>query len=365
MLAKLRKRDSLGRIYGFSFFATVLVFLAAGIYGGAGALLTVLVLCALEITFSFDNAVVNAKVLQRMPPFWQKAFMTVGIIIAVFGMRLVLPIVLVAVMAGLPMGEVLRLALEHPETYAHYLDEAHPLIASFGGIFLLMIFIEFILDYGRRVHWLSIIEKPLVKIGRLRQVAPLLALTALLFVTQALAGEGQKFTVLLAGVTGIVVYLGIRSLAEVFELQHEKQVRHPHHRALLSVGFVNFVYLEVLDASFSFDGVIGAFAITNMVLLIAAGLGVGAIWVRSMTIHLVRKNTLLRYRYLDHGAHYAIGALAVMLLLGIRYHVPEAITGTIGIVIIGFALIVHGATIRHTSRQRLRNTRCSTDRVTV
>lgn len=339
MLKKITKRDSLPRIYGFSFFATVAVFLAAGFFGGAGALLTVLVLCALEITFSFDNAVVNAKVLQRMSPFWQKAFMTVGIIIAVFGMRLILPIVLVAIMAGLPMGEVVRLALERPEEYAHYLDEAHPLIASFGGIFLLMIFIEFILDYGRRVHWLSIIEKPLVKIGRLRQVAPLLALTALLFVTQILGGE-QKFTVLLAGVTGIVVYLAIRSLAEVFELQHEKQQRSrlKPHRALLSVGFINFMYLEVLDASFSFDGVIGAFAITNMVLLIAAGLGVGAIWVRSMTIHLVRKNTLLRYRYLDHGAHYAIGALAVMLLLGIRYHIPEAITGTIGIVIIGFAL---------------------------
>jgi len=333
----LGKSDSLRRIYAFSFIASVVVFLAAGIVGGPAALLTVLVLSALEITFSFDNAVVNAKVLARMSSFWQKAFMTVGIFIAVFGMRLVLPVVLVAVVAGLSMTDVVRLALERPAEYAHYLDQAHPLIASFGGTFLLMIFIEFILDYGRRVHWLSIIERPLVKIGRLRQVAPLLALSALLIVTHVLAGE-HKFIVLLAGVVGIVLYLAIRSLAEIFELQQEHQLKHPsRRRALLSAGFINFMYLEVLDASFSFDGVIGAFAITNMVLLIAAGLGVGAVWVRSMTIHIVRKNALLRYRYLDHGAHYAIGALAVMLLLGIRYEIPEAITGTIGIVIIGFA----------------------------
>lgn len=334
-----RNKDSIVGIYAFSFLLSAAVFLAVGLIGGPAALLTVLVLTALEITFSFDNAVVNAKVLAGMPEFWQRMFMTVGIVIAVFGMRLVLPILLVSLTAGLSMGDVVRLALERPDDYAHYLEQAHPIIASFGGIFLLMIFFEFILDYGRKIHWFRALERPLTKIGRLRQISPLLSLIALVGVTQFLGGE-HKFTVLIAGVLGIITYLAIRSIAEIFELKQEKELRRNllDRRTLMRAGFVNFLYLELLDASFSFDGVIGAFAITNMVLLIAAGLGVGAVWVRSMTIHIVKHNTLTKYRYLDHGAHYAIGALAVMLLVGIGYEVPEAVTGSVGILIIGFAL---------------------------
>ncbi len=334
-----RSKDSIVGIYAFSFLLSAAVFLAVGLIGGPAALLTVLVLSALEVTFSFDNAVVNAKVLGSMPELWQRMFMTVGIVIAVFGMRLVLPILLVSLTASLSMGEVLRLALERPNEYAHYLEQAHPIIASYGGIFLLMIFLEFILDYGRKVHWFRALERPLMKIGRLRQISPLLSLVALAVVTQFLGGE-HKLTVLIAGVLGVITYLAIRTIAEVFELKQEKEQRRNamNRRAMLRAGFVNFLYLELLDASFSFDGVIGAFAITNMVLLIAAGLGVGAVWVRSMTIHIVRHDTLAKYRYLDHGAHYAIGALAVMLLIGIRFEVPEALTGSIGIVIIGFAL---------------------------
>ncbi len=335
----LGNKSSLRRIYAFSFLATVATFATVGWMAGPTALLTVLVLSALEITFSFDNAVVNAKVLQKMPRFWQQMFMTVGILIAVFGMRLILPIVLVAAVAGLGIGNVLTLALTQPDIYAHHLDQAHPLIASFGGMFLLMIFIEFLLDYGRTVHWLRILERPLVKIGRIRQVAPLMVLIILVVVCEVLGGA-HKFEVLVAGVLGIVTYLAIRSLAELFEYQQQKNMQRAEtRRAIMQAGFVNFLYLEVLDASFSFDGVIGAFAITNMVLLIAAGLGVGAVWVRSMTIHIVRRQTLVKYRYLDHGAHYAIGALAAMLLLGIRFEIPEAVTGSIGIVIIGWALL--------------------------
>lgn len=330
--------NSLTRIYAFSLLATLVTFFVVTLYGGPAALLTVLVLSALEITFSFDNAVVNAKVLEKMSPFWQKAFLTVGILIAVFGMRLVLPVVLVAVTANLGVGDVVQLALNHPSEYAHRLEDAHPIIASFGGTFLLMIFIEFILDYGRKVHWLSVLEAPLVKIGRIRQVAPLLALITLAATTHFLAGD-HKFEVMSSGILGLILYLGIRSLAEVFEMKHESQMKKVgfDKKALMRMGAINFLYLELLDASFSFDGVIGAFAITNMVLLIAAGLGVGAVWVRSMTIHIVRRQTLLKYRYLDHGAHYAIGVLAAMLLLGIKYEIPEVVTGTIGIGIIAFA----------------------------
>ena len=93
----------------------------------------------------------------------------------------------------------------------------------------------------------------------------------------------------------------------------------------------------MLDASFSFDGVVGAFAITSDPIIIAIGLGVGAMFIRSLTVYLVRKGTLSEYVYLEHGALWAIGALAVLLLITIKYDVPEVVTGLIGVGFIGAA----------------------------
>ncbi len=329
---------ALRRIYGFSILLTISSLAVVAFNFGPAALATVIILCALEITFSFDNAVVNAKILTRMPVFWQQMFMTVGIFIAVFGMRLVLPIILVAITAQLDALSVIDLALTHPDVYAEKLHQAHPIIASFGGMFLLMIFLEFILDQERKIHWIALIERPLIKVGQLRQFEVILGLVTLVLVTEILAGS-HKFEVLWAGVMGIIVFLGIRALANLFEDKQKSNRARQTRQDIMRAGFFNFLYLEVLDASFSFDGVIGAFAITKMVVLIAIGLGVGAIWVRSMTIHMVRRHTLGKYRYLDHGAHYAIGVLAAMLLVGIAYEIPEAITGTAGIGIIGFAFL--------------------------
>ena len=103
-----------------------------------------------------------------------------------------------------------------------------------------------------------------------------------------------------------------------------------------SSGLLGFCYLEVLDATFSLDGVLGAFAITQDILIIFAGLGIGALYVRSMTIYLVRHQVLAKFKYLEHGAHYAIGFLAIMLFIKIFGHIPEWIiaTGSIGIVIL-------------------------------
>lgn len=104
-------------------------------------------------------------------------------------------------------------------------------------------------------------------------------------------------------------------------------------------GLIGFLYLELIDASFSLDGVIGAFALTKDILLIAAGLGIGALFVRSMTVHLMRRGVLARYIYLEHGAHYAIGILAFLMLVSVRFGVPEFITGTSGLAVIIVALV--------------------------
>lgn len=332
----LGSAGSLRRIYGFSVVSTLGALLGVLVGMGSSAAFTVLVLIALEITFSLDNAVVNAKILARMPALWSELFMTVGIVVAVFGVRLILPVVLVAVSAGLDMGTVVDLALRHPQEYGEALHHTRPIISSFGGMFLLLIFLRFILDTKRDIHWLRIIERPLAKIGQLDQLPVIIALTVLLIAAQLLAPQDQgRFIILFAGVLGILTEMIIAALVGLFERQHQEAVARSVHHA----GLLNFLYLEVMDASFSLDGVIGAFALTNMIGLIALGLGIGAIWVRSMTVHMVRHRTLAKYRYLDHGAHYAIGVLAVMLLVSLGYELPEAVTGTIGISIIGWALL--------------------------
>jgi len=325
---------SLRRLYSFSILISVAACFGVLLGAGVSALITVLILSALEITFSFDNAIVNAKILRRMSQRWQKLFLTVGILIAVFGMRFFIPIALVAVTARLDMLSVVQLALTEPVVYAQHLTAAHAIIASFGGMFLLLIFFEFMFDAQRDIHWLRAIERPLVRIGRIRYVPVVLAVTILVIVAETFGG-GQRLSILAAGLCGIAVHSCIRLLTELFVREQAAVQRH----TLVRAGLVNFIYLEILDASFSFDGVIGAFAITKMVLLIAVGLGIGALWVRSMTMHMVMRDTLSKYRYLDHGAHYAIGALAAIMLATIAYDIPDTVTGLTGVLIIGLSLI--------------------------
>jgi hypothetical protein len=317
-------------------------------YGGPEQALIVAVLVILEVSLSFDNAVINATVLARMNAFWQKMFLTVGILIAVFGMRLVFPIVIVAVTAKLSFQEVWDLVLHHPEEYGHALEAAHPAIAAFGGMFLLMIFLDFLLNQGKKVHWINLIEEPLAQGGRLKTLSSLIALIALLAVANTWAGD-EALRVMLAGVAGLATYLAVRGFSELFEhlggidTEHRHSSEQPVVQLAGKAAFFLFLYLEVLDASFSFDGVIGAFAITNNVITIALGLGVGAIFVRELTVWLVRHQTLKQFVYLEHGAHYAVGALAVLLGASLAYDIPEVVTGLIGA---GFIVVAFLTSLR-------------------
>jgi uncharacterized protein len=342
------------KTFRWSLIITVLSFGIAWFYGSWEALFLCFVLALLEVSLSFDNAVLNATVLRRMSDFWQKMFLTVGIIIAVFGMRLLFPLVVVGVAASINPIEALQLALEKgdpdtPGTYGFIMTEAHPQIAAFGGMFLLMLFLNFIFT-DRKVKWLRWLEEPLAKVGRLNQVAVVVALTLLVVAAEFWAKDPN--TVLISGILGVLVYMVINGLGALFEKGLEEKLEHmpaekgskkgptKFARATGKAGFFLFLYLEVLDASFSFDGVIGAFAITSDPIIIALGLGlIGAMFVRSITIYLVKKGSLNKYIYLEHGAHWAIGALAVILIISIGWHVPELITGTIGILFIGAALL--------------------------
>nr|WP_202536292.1 DUF475 domain-containing protein [Streptomyces sp. SID4919] len=346
------------RTFGWSFAVTALGLVAALLYGGWVGFGIVAILSVLEISLSFDNAVVNAGILKKMNAFWQKIFLTIGILIAVFGMRLVFPVVIVAVSAGLGPIEAVDLALNDKDRYQELVTDAHASIASFGGMFLLMIFLDFIFE-DRDIKWLRWIERPLARLGKVEMLSVCIALIVLMVSALYLAPQAHQHggthadkteTVLLSGIAGLITYLVVGGLSGFFEgkLDEEEEREHEAEEAAKRSGkpvillagkaaFFMFLYLEVLDASFSFDGVIGAFAITNDIVLMALGLGIGAMYVRSITVYLVRQGTLEDYVYLEHGAHYAIGALAAILLITIRFEVNEFVTGLVGVVLIGWS----------------------------
>ncbi len=343
--------------FRIDFVITAAVLVVAFFYDNwAGVGLTA-ILIVVEIVFSFDNAAVNAKYLDRLNHFWQNMFLTVGVIIAVFGMRLVFPFVIVCLSGSITPWNALQLALEKgdphtPGTYGYILTEAHPAIAAFGGMFLLLLFLDFMFDEDREISWLTWIEKPLQKLGKLDVLSVVIAGLFLLVASETLVHQTHVHTevqmrsiVLFSGLLGIVGYLAVSGLSTMMEEReaskdHEFEEADAHsttgQKVLLAgkAAFSMFLFLEVLDATFSFDGVIGAFAITPDPIIIMLGLGVGAMYVRSMTIFLVRNGTLAEYRFLENGAHWAIGALAVMLVISIRVDLGEFVIGGIGIAFI-------------------------------
>ncbi|MGW7250267.1 DUF475 domain-containing protein [Streptomyces decoyicus] len=348
------------KTFGWSFAITVAGLALAGVLWGWQGLAIVGILSILEISLSFDNAVINAGILRKMNAFWQKIFLTVGILIAVFGMRVVFPVVIVAITAKLGPIEAVNLAINDKAHYEELVTSAHPAIAAFGGVFLLMIFLDFIFE-ERDYKWLSWIEKPMAKLGKLDTLSVIITLVVLMVsamtvATDAAHGAGDKSaTVLLSGVAGLITYLVVAGVSGYFEdklededededEESEEPAAAPAKKGNGAVvglagkaAFFMFLYLEVIDASFSFDGVISAFAITNDIFEMALGLGIGAMYIRSLTVYLVRKGTLDDYVYLEHGAHYAIGALAVILLVTIKYEIPEVITGLVGVALIGLS----------------------------
>jgi hypothetical protein len=314
---------------------------AAFAWGGLPALVIATLLGVMEISLSFDNAVVNAAVLRRMDPKWQQRFLTWGILIAVFGMRLLFPVLIVAVAAGLGVVEVARMAVNEPDTYAAHLSAAHIGIAAFGGMFLLMVFLHFVCDEAKDVHWLGWVERRLVRAGRLEAVEVAASLAALLLV-QFWLPEADRLTAMIAGVSGVACFVAVKGLAG---MAGEADAAGIAARS----GAAGFVYLEVLDASFSLDGVIGAFAMTTDVVVIMIGLAIGAMYVRTLTVHLVRKGTLEEFVYLEHGAHWGIGALGVIMLAGMWVEVPEVVTGLAGVSLIGLSLL---SSVLHRRRAR-------------
>lgn len=290
------------------------------------------VLAILEVSLSFDNAIVNAIVLKKMTPLWRHRFLTWGMIIAVFGMRLVFPVAIVSVVGGISPLEALNLALFKQQEYAALMISAHIEISAFGGAFLLLVGLKYFYDENKEEHWIKVIEKPLALMGKFEAVEIAVTLLVFLVIIKFLP-DTEQIRFITAGLWGIVTYVLVDGIGSWLEFSgHQKN---DIQRA--SAGL--FLYLEVLDASFSFDGVIGAFAITQNLFIIMIGLSIGAFFVRSLTIYFVEKDTLKQYTYLEHGAFYAILVLASIMLLDPFLHVPEWVTGLLGAVFIILSFI--------------------------
>ncbi|QKF68512.1 DUF475 domain-containing membrane protein [Arcobacter venerupis] len=300
-------------------------FIKDGITGALNLLWLTTILILMEISLSFDNAIVNASILKNWNDFWKKAFLTVGILVAVFGMRLLFPLLIVSVTTNLSLIDVFNLAMNNPDQYEKELTSHEHEVSAFGSMFLLLVFLNFLLDTERKIFWIGKFEQKIATFGKTKILSYLVAFL-ILCIFLFLMEDSKKYDFFISGLWGIGIYLFIHLLCFLLEKGGDNFQNLIKHGSV-----VGFLYLEVLDASFSFDGVIGAFAISKNILVIMIGLGTGAMFVRSLTIYLVEKETLNNYVFLEHGAHYAIGILAFIMLLSAKFHIPEALTGLIGI----------------------------------
>jgi len=318
-----------GRGFGVAYGVTAVGLGVSFWLGGMQSAMVVAMLALLEVALSFDNAVVNATVLRRFNEYWQKLFLSLGIIIAVLGMRLVIPMVVLVAATGQSPARVLSRSVHDPNNFGHEIARVQPLIAAFGGVFLLMIFTDYFLD-DHDQRWLSWFEDRAaalaVRVGVRRLAAAQITGVALFLAIAALTfGHKHPAGVPAAGLIGLVSYLAIKHLSDTAADKSETLADEAGDKAPPTgrQALILFCYLELLDATFSSDSVMGGFSVTVDIALFTIGLGIGAAYVRCLTVYLVRRKTLERYVYVEHGAYYSIGVLAVLLLVEIWHDVPD------------------------------------------
>jgi len=186
-----------------------------------------------------------------------------------------------------------------------------------------MVFFDFIFDDDREEKWIKLIEnsKTIENLSEINNIELIISIIVGLIIVYLT----KDYAISLAYFSGVLLHSFIASLDELMNTDGVRS------------GIMGLLYLEVLDASFSFDGVIGAFALSNDIFIIMIGLGIGAMFVRSLTIYFVEKKTLTEFKYLEHGANYAIVTLAFVMFYKIFGDISEVIVGTIGVLFIGLS----------------------------
>lgn len=262
---------------------------------------TIIGLCLFEVISSVDNAVINAGVLKTMPEKYRKIFLFWGIIFAVFVVRGLLPFLIVWIAnPALSIGEVFGFVFSNNPEINEYVERSKPFLLLGGGIYLLFVFLGWLFLEEKKYAFLA--ERFIHRNGFWFYAIASILLTLIVYFS-------LKENSLLAlsatiGASAFFITDGFKKNAE----EKEKELERGHMSAWSKI-----MYLEILDASFSIDGVIGAFAFTISVPLIILGNGLGAIVVRQLTVKGI--NLIAKFAYLKNGAMYSIGALGAVMIL--------------------------------------------------
>ncbi|MGE0052048.1 MAG: DUF475 domain-containing protein [Arcobacter sp.] len=339
----MEEKSLISYFYGFFvvwFVASILLYF----YGGFFAVYQGTVLSVLELSLSFDNAVVNATILATMAVIWRKRFLIWGMIIAVFGVRFIFPILIVYFSTSMGIIDSFNLSITNPDEYEKIIQSSHHVIMSFGGMFLLMLFLKFLFNENKDLYWIKFIEKFASKISKKGDIKIIFILFLMLGITyiapnNVVMGDSMiavnKIEILAPMLIGLIAFYLIEFFKSFMETNSDKN----SNITQVSGGFISFIYLETIDMSFSLDGVLGAFAVTQNIIIIMLGLGIGAMAVRSLTIYMVDKDVVSKYIYLEHGAMWSIGFLALSMIVQIFYHLPSMLVTTFAIVPISLAFI--------------------------
>lgn len=326
------------------------MYLFGNISAALGVVFILSVLAIVEISLSFDNAVLNAKILKDMDEFWQKMFLTWGLLIAVFGMRLVFPILIVSIAGGVSIFDAVSLAINDQNKYSELLQSSHITIAGFGGAFLMLVALDFFFDVEKDVHWVNVIEKTLSKLGERKSISIVITILSMIFI-MSLLEPSDASSFFMAGIWGIVTHEIVKLVGDLIESSNSDEDKNSNLTASVAkTGLAGFLYLELLDSTLSADGALAALVISKDIFIIAGGLAIGAMFVRSLTVQMVRSGTLNEFKYLEHGAFYAIATLSCIMFASTIIHIPEVITAVLSI---SFIVAGYYSSVKENKRESL------------
>lgn len=288
-------------------------------------ILTLAGLILFEIVNSIDNAVINAEVLGKMSARAKRLFLTWGIIIGVFAVRGLLPWAILMIAGGLSAKEAFFASFSADPRVAAIIDATSPILLGGAGIFLLFLFL----------HWLFLESKEYGLIGEKfihRHGVWFYAIASVLLATVVWKAIHLNPMLAFGAVIGSTAFFIIHGFKENAE-QAERQILENGSEGKSDIAML--LYLEAIDACFSIDGVLGAFAFTLSVPLILIGNGIGAVVVRQLTIGNIER--VKRYKYLKNGAMYSIAVLGLIMLIdSFGAHIPEWLSPLITFIIVGY-----------------------------
>ena len=298
--------------------------------------IVVLGLALFEIISSIDNAVINAHVLKTMPERFRRIFLVWGIFFAVFVVRGVLPFIIVWLAnPALSLSQVFAFAFSNDPGVRESVERSQSLLLLGGGVYLFLVFLKWL--FLEEKKYAFFVEHFIHRRGFWFYAIASIVLTATVYVSLQI----NPLLALSASIGASVFFLtdGFKVNAE----EKEKQLLDPNLSAWSKI-----LYLEVLDASFSIDGVIGAFAFTISIPLIILGNGLGAFVVREFTIKGI--NIISKLSYLKNGAMYSIGMLgAIMVLESFGRHYPFWLAPLNTTLLLGIFLFLSWREIRATA----------------